>query len=98
MTDFQAPSRRRDTLKVLLDTRGNVCSEIALRKYVRAYGGYSLPAEQMRDDIYWLQKLRLVKAHETDGVLFATLIERGRDVAQGDLHVDGVDMPDVMRG
>lgn len=89
--------RRRDTLQVLLQTRGYVCSEITLRKIVRELGNYNLSAALMRDDIYFLEELGLVKTHKTDDVLFATLLERGRDVAQGDEHVDGVDMPDVAR-
>lgn len=95
---FQAPERRRDALAVLLQTRGNVCSEVALRSFVRRVGGYNLSAALMRDDIHWLAERRLVKTHEADGVLFATLIERGRDVAQGDEIVDGVAPPDVPRG
>jgi hypothetical protein len=94
---FQAPLRRRDALCVLLQTRGNVCSEIALRKYVRALGSYNLSAALMRDDIYFLEELGLVKTHKTEDVLFATLLERGRDVAEGDECVDGVEMPDVAR-
>jgi hypothetical protein len=100
MTDFmafQAPMRRRDTLLVLLQTRGHVCSEVALRRFVRSWGGYNLSAALLRDDIHWLAERRLVKTHETDGVLFATLIERGRDVAEGDEFVDGVEPPDVAR-
>ena len=95
---FQAPMRRRDTLQVLLQTRGNVCSEMTLRKYVRELGNYNLSAALMLDDIFWLQERGLIKTHENGGVLFATLIERGRDVAQGDESIDGVDMPDVARG
>lgn len=96
-TDFQAPMRRRDALQVLNETRGYVCSEIALRSFVRNLGNYNLPAALMRDDIHWLQERQLLKTHETDGVLFATLLERGRDVAQGDEHIDGVEPPDVAR-
>lgn len=96
-SEFQAPMRRRDELQILLQTRGNTCSELALRGFVRRFGGYNLSAALMRDDIHWLAERRLVKTHETDGVLFATLLERGRDVAQGDEHVDGVEPPDVAR-
>lgn len=96
-TQFEAPMRRRDALGVLLNTRGYVCSEIVLRKFVREIGGYKLSATLMRADIEWLAKRKLVKTHETDGVLFATLLERGRDVAQGDEHIDGVEPPDVAR-
>jgi hypothetical protein len=95
--EFQAPMRRRDTLGVLLATRGNVCSEVALRSFVRNLGNYNLSAALMRDDIQWLAERLLVKTHETGGVLFATLLERGRDVAQGDEHIDGVEPPDVAR-
>lgn len=97
LMEFEAPLRRRDTLQVLLATRGYVCSEIALRKYVREMGNYALPAATMREDIEWLAKHGLVKTHETEGVLFATLLERGRDVAQNDEQIDGVEPPDVSR-
>lgn len=95
--EFQAPSRRRDTLQVLLQTRGNVASEIALRRFVREFGAYNLSAALLRDDLHWLEERRLVRLHTTDNVLFATLIERGRDVAQGDELLDGVEPPDVAR-
>lgn len=95
---FQAPLRRRDTLWVLLQTRGYVCSELTLRRFVRELGGYNLSAALMREDIQFLEERQLVKTHETDGVQFVTLIERGRDVAEGDEILDGVAMPDVARG
>ena len=94
---FQAPSRRRDALAVLLNTRGYCCSELLLQRMVREMGGYNLSAALLRDDLHWLAERRLVKNEERDGVLFATLIERGRDVANGDEHVDGVEWPDVAR-
>jgi hypothetical protein len=96
-TAFQAPMRRRDALNVLLQTRGNVCSEVALRQWVRQLGNYNLSAALMRDDIYWLEEFGLLKTHETDGVLFATLLERGRDLVEGDELLDGVAPPDVPR-
>lgn len=96
-TAFQAPMRRRDALYVLLQTRGNVCSEVALRQWVRQIGNYNLSAALMRDDIFWLEEFGLLKTHETDGVLFATLLERGRDLVEGDEHLEGVAPPDVAR-
>ena len=95
---FQAPMRRRDALYVLLQTRGYVCSELTLRRFVRELGNYNLSAALMREDIQFLEERNLVKTHETDGVQFVTLIERGRDVAEGDETIEGVAMPDVARG
>lgn len=99
---LEAPLRLRDTLQVLLNTRGYSASEILLRRMVRELGGYALSGEQMRIDMHWLADRALVRLHEVkqdddQAVLFATLIERGRDVAQGDERVAGIEPPDIYR-
>jgi hypothetical protein len=97
LESIEAPLRRRDTLQTLLNSRDYTASEVMLRNVLREVGRYAVSGAKMRDDLFWLAERQLVKTHETAGLLFATLLERGRDVAQGDERIVGIAMPEVDR-
>lgn len=91
--DFETAHRRRDLLQVLLASRDYSCNESLLRTVLRGQG-YLPSAAQLRDDLFWLSERTLVRTREVGGVLIATLVERGRDVAEGAIAEDGVARPD----
>lgn len=95
--DFHAAHRRRDLLLILLGSLDYSCNESLLRTALREMG-YLTSSMILRDDVFWLAERQLVKTREIgDGLLIATLLTRGRDVAEGAESVDGVARPDPGR-
>lgn len=95
--DFHAAHRRRDLLLFLLACLDYSCNESLLRTALRNLG-YLTSSSILRADVVWLEERKLVKTREIgDGLLIATLLARGRDVAEGAEFVDGVARPDPGR-
>ena len=91
--DFETEFRRRDLLLVLLASRDYSCNESLLRTVLRGQG-YLASGAQLRDDLFWLSERQLVRTRDVAGVLIATLLERGRDVAEGAESETGIARPE----
>ena len=93
---FEARHRRRDILAALLASRDYSCNEGLLRTLLREQG-YLVSGALLRQDLAWLVEHGLVRLREIGEVQIATLIERGRDVAEGAEFIEGVERPSLER-
>lgn len=78
----------------LLDAQAGYCAnDSVLWQAVNALG-LSCTRDQMRSHLVWLQEQRLVtRIERPEGVVVATLTERGGDVANGRSTIAGVQRP-----
>lgn len=95
--DFEAAYRKRDMLLVLLAARDFSCNDSLLRTVLREQG-YLASGAQLREDVAWLEQHQLVGTREIADLKIVTLLERGRDVAEGAELLEGVARPDPRRG
>lgn len=91
--DFEARFRRRDVLAYLLISRDFSANDSLLRSVMREQG-YLVSGEQLRVDVAWLAEQHLVRLREIGEVQIVTLLERGRDIAEGAEQLEGVALPD----
>lgn len=96
-SEFEGRYRRRDLLAALLASRDYSCNESLLRILLREQG-YLVSGEQLRADLGWLAEHKLIRLREIGDLAIATLIERGRDVAEGAETIEGVERPAPERG
>lgn len=95
-TTFESSHRRRDILAALLASRDYSCNEGLLRTLLRSQG-YLVSGSLLRADLTWLADQKLLRLREIGEVTIATLIERGRDVAEGAEQIEGVERPQLER-
>jgi hypothetical protein len=95
-SDFEARFRRRDLLAALLNSRDYSCNDSLLRTLLRELG-YLVSGDSLRADLKWLEEHKLVRLRAIGELTIATLIERGRDIAEGAEVIDGVERPALER-
>lgn len=84
---------RLATLRLLDDAPGYSANDSVLTTSVRSMG-LSCTRDQMRGHLGWMEEQRLVTLlRPTDGLIVATISERGADVAHGRSVVAGVQRP-----
>lgn len=83
---------RRLTILKLLQKANSRVNDSVLMSLVSALG---VPTERanVRDDMRFLEKLQLITIKEENDLLLGMITTRGRNVALGDLVVDGVQQP-----
>ena len=89
---FQTQDRRLVLLRALDAADGYQANNILLQRYMTAVG-HRVSADRLAGDLAWLTEMQLVKTAEGEGIIVATLTERGRDVAVGNTRVPGVARP-----
>lgn len=84
---------RLAVLKLLLDLPTYSANDSVLTTAIGAIG-LICTRDQMRGQLTWLEEMRLVAlTRPIDGVIVATLSERGADVAHGRATVPGIQRP-----
>jgi hypothetical protein len=86
--DFLERDRRLALLRGLMVAQGS-CSDMLLLRYCQSIGCRAVLAN-VRDGLRYLADLNLVTLREVDGVMLATITQRGREVAEGDAIAEGV--------
>ena len=89
---FQTQDRRLVLLRALEAADGYQANNILLQRYMTAVG-HRVSADRLAGDLAWLTEMQLVKTAEGEGIIVATLTERGLDVAVGNTRVPGVARP-----
>lgn len=78
----------------LLDSQPTYCANDSVLTTAIAALGLSCTRDQMRAELSWLQDMRMVTlVRPMDGVIVATLTERGGDVANGRSSIPGIQRP-----
>lgn len=83
---------RLEILRVLAEAPAGQANALILTSAVRDLG-LSATGDQVRAAIDWLAEIGLLSKGEVNGLIVATLKERGEDVARGRAKVDGVQRP-----
>lgn len=93
--DFAAVHDGHVRLSVLrlLDAQPGYCANDSVLTQAVNQLGLSCTRDQMRNHIGWLGEQRLVTVVEPQGLIVATLTERGSDVANGRSTIAGVQRP-----
>ncbi len=100
MSDFRAlqqADRRLVILRVLAESSGYSTNEHLLRTMVGQLG-HQVGAERMRADVSDLDEMGLVTTSAVAGVVIVMLTEKGLDVSNGLVTVEGVKRPAPGRG
>lgn len=79
-------------LRVLTELNGYTSNNSIITDLLKAWG-VQLSHDQTKTQLRWLEEQGLVTIEDINGVLIATLTERGEDVAKGLATVDGVKRP-----
>ncbi len=95
-SEFEVRYRRRDLLAALHASRDYSCNDSLLRTLLREQG-YLVSGDGLRDDLKWLEEQKLIRLRSIGELCIATLVERGRDVAEGAEVIDGVERPSPER-
>ncbi len=85
---------RRLVILRLLKQSGGSGNDSILLQGVRLIGHLAATRDDIRDDLEFLKERRLVRLeHFNETVMVATITERGIDVAEGRVEVEGVKKP-----
>lgn len=91
--DFHAGHVRLTILRLLVEAPGYAANDSVLAQLVNAMGLTST-RDQVRGHLAWLEEQLLVtRAKPAEGIVVATITERGNEVAAGRAIVDGVQRP-----
>lgn len=88
----QTEDRRLVLLRALAAASQYRANALLLRRYCDAVG-HTVSADAVATDLAWLAEQGMVGTEEPQGVLVATLTQRGLDVAEGRAKVPGVAVP-----
>ncbi len=55
--------------------------------------GFSATRDQIRTELAWLEEQRCLKTRTLEGLVVATLTERGQDCAEGRCRIPGIQSP-----
>jgi len=80
--DLVAEDRRLSILLLLDASPGGTGNEALLQAALPTFG-HAPSADVVRADLAWLAEGRLITTRDTQGLVVATLAERGADVAAG---------------
>ena len=84
----------RGTILGILDAANVECSMDILRSQLAATTLHRVGMSQLKQAVVWLKGRNLVEYVKIDGVINGIVItDHGNDVAQGRVHLDGVDVP-----
>lgn len=97
--DFAETERQHLRLTILraLERDGNhTINESLLMPLVEAYG-FKPSRDALRAQLRWLEDVDCVTVEDLDGFLVAALTERGLEVAEARVQVDGIARPRLRR-
>lgn len=87
---FLDEQRRSVVLDALNEAAVDVAAALPLLHRYCVAVGLNPTAEQVADDLRLMAALGLLTSSERNGLVFATITQRGRDVAAGRVRVAGV--------
>jgi hypothetical protein len=90
--DFQTSDRRLTLLLALENAAQYKANQFLLNRYCDTLG-HSVSLDATRTDLAWLAEQGLVTTEAAQGVMVATLTQRGMDVANARTEVPGVARP-----
>ncbi|HEX7821057.1 MAG TPA: hypothetical protein VF463_10610 [Sphingobium sp.] len=96
MSDFKDVYAEHIRLSVLrlLDSQSGYCANDSVMTIGVQQLGLSCTRAQMREHLHWLEEVRMVTLLKpSDGLIVATLSERGADVANGRATTAGIARP-----
>ncbi|UYZ84297.1 ArsR family transcriptional regulator [Entomomonas sp. E2T0] len=79
-------------LRVLTELNGYTSNNSIITELLKKWG-LKVSHDQVKTHLRWLDEQGLITIEDINGVLIATLTERGEDVANGFATVDGVKRP-----
>jgi hypothetical protein len=92
--EHMAKDRRLCILRVLTETNGSA-NDSVLHTALEAFGFRRHPRETIREDIRFLVKNGLVVDEWVRSVQIVHITQRGVDVAEGRIEVEGVKKPSI---
>lgn len=94
--EFVTEDRRLVILRLLVECGGEL-NESVIHEGCRSAGhSHGVTRDLIREDIGWLKERDLIHTEFfAETVTVAKITRRGVDVANGDLHVDGVKRPSM---
>jgi hypothetical protein len=89
---FVLEDRRLVLLRALLECAQYTSNAFLLQRFSEQMG-HAVSSDVLATDLAWLAEQGLLATRQADGVLLATLGQRGADVATGRATVPGVKRP-----
>jgi Fe2+ or Zn2+ uptake regulation protein len=94
MNDHWKGHLRLTLLRILMVAPGYTANSSILTTSAHGEAGFVVSRDQVRTELSWLAEQSLITTTEViDGLVVATLTERGGDVASGRAVVPGVQRP-----
>jgi len=90
--EFLAEDRRLVILRALEACGGYESNESLIATVVRQFG-HVVSRDQVRTDFAWLREQGLVTIEEIEGLMIATLTQRGFEAATGIITTPGIKRP-----
>lgn len=100
MSDYKehmAKHRRLAILRLLKEV-GGTANDSVLYSQCASLGFAKATRTDVRDDLALFEKHSLITRNYHGGLVIASITERGVDVADGKVEVDGVEKPSLGRG